>query len=70
MVDFDQRMASVARSVFGQDVGLDVPRMEEPRWDSLCHLKLIIAFEGEFNVRVPIERIDGIRTLREYGEFL
>lgn len=70
MDEFEKRMSAFARAVFGKDVGLDVPREEEPKWDSLYHLKLIIGFESEFNVRIPVSRIEGIQTLREFGEFL
>ena len=55
---------------FGKDVDLDVPRKDEPAWDSLNHLKLVIAFESEFNVRIPVARIEKIQTLSEFSEFL
>lgn len=67
--DFEQRMSAFAERVFGKVVGLDVPREDEPAWDSLNHLKLIIAFESEFKVRIPVSRIERIRTLREFGDF-
>ena len=70
MDDFERRMSALARIVFGQDVGLDVLRKDEPTWDSLNHLKLVIAFESEFNVRIPVARIERIQTLRELSEFL
>jgi len=70
MVDFETRMSTLARNVFDKDVGLDVRRKDETKWDSLYHLKLIIAFESEFDVRVPVARIESIQTLREFSEFL
>ena len=70
MDEFEKRMSALARNVFRKDVGLDVPRKDDPTWDSWNHLKLVIAFETEFNVRIPVPRIDGIQTLREFGEFL
>jgi len=68
--DIDKRLKAFARTVFGTDVGLDVPRENEPSWDSLNHLKLIIAFEAEFGVRIPVARIESIRTLSEFAEFV
>lgn len=69
MDEFEQRMSALARTVFGKDVDLDVRRKDKPRWDSLCHLKLVIAFESDFNVRIPVSRIEAIQSLREFSEF-
>jgi acyl carrier protein len=70
METFEKRLSAVVRTVFDRDVSLDSLREDEPAWDSLNHLKLIIAFESEFGVRIPVVRIDAIRTLREFGEFV
>ena len=70
MDEFEKRMSAVARIVFGKDMDLDVPRKDDPTWDSWNHLKLVIAFESEFKVRIPVSRIDTIQTLREFSEFL
>jgi acyl carrier protein len=69
VAEFEKRMSALARIVFGKDVGLDVQRKDEPTWDSLNHFKLVIAFESEFNVRIPVARIERIQTLREFGDF-
>lgn len=66
----ENRISALARIVFNKDVGLDVARSDEAAWDSLNHLKLVIAFESEFGVRIPVTRIETIRTLRELGQFL
>jgi acyl carrier protein len=68
--EFEKRMSVLARTAIGKDVDLDVRREDEPAWDSLCHLKLVIAFEGEFKVRIPVTRIEAIRSLREFREFV
>jgi acyl carrier protein len=68
--EFERRISALARTVFQKDMSLDGPRRDDPTWDSWNHLKLVIAFETEFNVRIPVSRIDGIQTLREFGEFL
>jgi acyl carrier protein len=68
--DFEKRMSVLAQNVFGRQVSLDDVRKEVPSWDSLSHFKLVIAFESEFNVRIPIQRIETIQSLRELGEFV
>jgi len=68
--DFEKRMSVLAQNVFGRQVGLDDLRKEVPSWDSLSHFKLVIAFESEFNVRIPMQRIETIQSLRELGEFV
>lgn len=70
MEDFEKRMSVLAQNVFGRQVGLDDLRKEVPSWDSLSHFKLVIAFESEFNVRIPMQRIETIQSLRELGEFV
>jgi acyl carrier protein len=54
-------MSAFARVVVGKD---------EPTWDSLNYLKLVSGFEGAFNVRIALSRIERIRTLREFSRFL
>lgn len=70
MNEKERRLKNVARLVFGKSVPLTAPREEEPAWDSLNHIKLIIAFESEFMVRVPVDRIEGLSSIGELLEFL
>ena len=51
-------------------VGLDDDLVRELGIDSLTALRLLAAVEKRFDMRIPDERLDGLRTLRQVLELL
>ena len=56
-----------------QDV-LDLPELQLtenfsvsdcPEWDSVATVQIILAVEAAFSVRIPVERMASLRTVRE-----
>ncbi|MBX7212013.1 MAG: acyl carrier protein [Verrucomicrobiaceae bacterium] len=52
------------RPVFAQVFGLAADAVNDqtapdnvPQWDSLAHLRLVMAVEGEFGITIPAEQI-------------
>ena len=63
--DIDARLASVIERTFDLpkgSVGADARLGQTPRWDSLGHIELILAIEGEFGVRVRTDQVRGLTT--------
>jgi acyl carrier protein len=53
-----QRLQQIFREVFEDDRLMLVPTLSAatlPRWDSLAHMKIIMACEEEFGVKFTIE---------------
>jgi acyl carrier protein len=36
-----------------------------PKWDSLAMMNIIMDLEDAFEVSIPIEKVSGVRTLRD-----
>jgi len=47
------------------DISLDIVYKEYEKWDSLMMLNLIMEVEEEYEVRIPLETIGSIKTLRD-----
>lgn len=52
------------RQVFSQVLDLPVAEVSDstapdntPSWDSLAHLRLVMAVEGEFSITIPAEQV-------------
>jgi len=64
-----QKLTDVFRSVFG-DPSLQLrPEMtaaDFPRWDSLNNVKLILACERAFNIRVRPRDINGLENIAAF----
>ena len=60
------RLRKVAAEVFGlraEEIELTMTPEDIEKWDSLNHLRLITAVEGEFNIRLSMSQIQGIKCL-------
>jgi acyl carrier protein len=54
-----QRLTTVFRDIF-DDPGLEIEglsRSNFPEWDSLAHIKLILAIEEDFDVKFTIDQV-------------
>ena len=39
-------------------------------WDSVMHLKLVMETEAAYGISIPIERIAGLKTARDFYSLL
>lgn len=49
---------------------LDSARKEIEEWDSLSHVQIIAELEDAFGVSIPIEKVNEVRTIRDFVEFV
>ena len=51
-----------------ETLSLDAAYGELPEWDSVMHLRLVMETEERYGIRIPLETIPEIKTLRQlYG---
>ena len=41
-----------------------------PEWDSMSHLRLMLCIEKEFNIKIPIERIETLKSVAKIMDLL
>ena len=70
---FSMKMSSMpkafAASLFGVDrasLSSDSAYGSIPAWDSVAHLRLVMAAEKRFGTHYPLETIPGLRTIRDF----
>jgi acyl carrier protein len=66
------RLTAIFRDVF-DNPDLQVDRLERSdfrEWDSLAHVKLIIAIEEEFDVKFSIDQVATISSVDEFRQAL
>lgn len=59
--------------VFSVDVGeisLETEYEAIPEWDSLMFVRLIVEIEEKYNVEIPIDKIDAIKTLADIYAYI
>ena len=64
----DSRLNRVFREVFddpGFQVQDDLSRRNLAAWDSLAHVKLIIALEEEFGIKFTIDQVANVQSVAE-----
>ena len=49
---------------------LDMVREDIPRWDSLRHVGLVVAIEGEFGVSLSMDEMHEINSIRDLQHIL
>jgi acyl carrier protein len=67
-VFMSRSILSIAADAFAVDVSLlspDSTPEEVDKWDSLAHLRLITAVEAEYGIRLTMQQIQGIQSLRD-----
>jgi acyl carrier protein len=62
-----QRIAAVLAQVLGHpvDAGREFTREQAPGWDSLNHLRIVMAVEEEFGVRLEPEDVVTVGSLSD-----
>jgi acyl carrier protein len=61
------KLVEIFRVVLDVDDDFDVlslRRLDEPRWDSLAHISLVVGIEAEFGIKFSISDINQINSFR------
>ena len=40
------------------------------KWDSLMHMRMVMEFEEEYDVEIPIEEIPNIKGLKDFYKYI
>lgn len=66
------RLKTIFEDVFERpDLEIEnLTRSNCPEWDSLAHVKLMIAIEEEFNSKFTIEQVSNIKSVEELRTIL
>ncbi len=66
------KLAAVFRDVFDMpDLEIDdLTRSNFPAWDSLAHVRLMIALEEEFDFKFTIDQVSNLRSVEELRTLL
>ena len=61
----EAKVREVVQEVLGRSLraGEELLRAEEPRWDSLAHVNLVFALEGELGIQFGAEELDALDSL-------
>jgi acyl carrier protein len=69
----DPRLTEIVKDVLGDDdLALDEATVaaDVPGWDSLAHINIMVAVEGEFGVMFTSEQLGRFQNLGELQQFL
>ena len=67
MTEVEKRIQSVMATVFDVDPNeIDENSSQDSieSWDSLKHLDLVVALEGEFDITIPLEEVGNMLTFK------
>jgi acyl carrier protein len=67
MKEVEKRIQSVMATVFDVDpTEIDENSSQDSieSWDSLKHLDLVVALEGEFDITIPLEEVGNMLTFK------
>jgi acyl carrier protein len=62
----DERLTEIFREVFDNDsivVHRETTARDIEGWDSLAHLRLVLAIEGRFALRLPSTKVAGLKNV-------
>ena len=51
-------------------ITMETPYKEYEKWDSLMMLTLVMELEAEYQVSIPMEKLNGVKTLADLYEFV
>ena len=69
----EERLKKVFSSALGLAAEIDVTTLayaQTPAWDSVAHMQLVSALEGEFDVMLDTEDVIGLSSFREAERIL
>jgi acyl carrier protein len=63
-----QRVAYLMEQVLSMPIASqsDIRRADLPSWDSLNHLRIVLAVEEEFNLHLTPEEVTGLASLADF----
>jgi acyl carrier protein len=73
MDDIYARLTAIFRDVFDDDGVIATPELKAsdvPRWDSLSHIRLILAIERAFNIRFKSAETVGLKNTGALGDLI
>ena len=59
---------SIMRDVFDEEeleISPETTAHDVEEWDSINYVRLIVAIEGQFGIRLPIEKVNDLRNVGE-----
>jgi len=62
------RVQEIMRDVFDNDsivLNVDMTAKDVEEWDSMNHVRLIVAIEQELGIELPMERVNELRNVGE-----
>ncbi len=69
----NERLQEIFCDVFDQEDLTITPELnmaDLPEWDSMSHLRLMLCIEKEFNIKIPIERIETLKSVAKIMDLL
>ncbi len=69
----DARLTNIFRDVFDDpklDLHDDLARGDWPAWDSLAHVKLVLAIEEEFGIKLSFDQVAKVRTVSDFKQLI
>ncbi|HWL73741.1 MAG TPA: acyl carrier protein [Burkholderiaceae bacterium] len=73
MTDILDRLTPIFRDVFDDESIALHPEMTAENidgWDSLAHIRLILAIERSLNIKFKSSELDGLKTVGEFVEIV
>jgi acyl carrier protein len=72
-LNVNTRLTDIFRDVF-EDPNLeltdDLTREECPEWDSLAHVKLILALQEEYGIQFSFDQVANVKSVRELKQII
>ena len=69
----NERLQEIFRDVFDSDdltLAPELKMADLPEWDSMSHLRLMLCIEKEFDIKIPIERIETLKSVAKILDLL
>lgn len=64
----DARLTNIFRDVFDDptlELSEDLARGDWAAWDSLAHVKLVLAIEEEYGIKISFDQVANVRTVSD-----
>ncbi len=61
-----QKIQDIMRDVFGDDdivLSAETTAADVEEWDSLNHVRLIVAIEADLDIELPMEQVNALRNV-------
>ena len=65
-----KKLQGIAKEIFGDDIGENIPLQDVSSWDSMNHMRFIMAIEDHFGIVLDADDIVDIRDLSGAAKIL